>query len=52
MEFCDECGGIMTPSRRGQRKVLLCKCGETKPLDEDLIEGYVFTTKIDHPMGE
>ncbi|MFW9867668.1 MAG: hypothetical protein ACFFEN_16355 [Candidatus Thorarchaeota archaeon] len=53
VEFCDNCGGMMLPSKGKKEKILVCNlCGQTKTLDEDIIESYTYTREIDHPKGE
>ena len=55
VEFCDECGGMMLPSTVGEgigkKKVLKCKCGAIKPLEEEN-EDYKISTKIEHSTQE
>ena len=55
VEFCNECGSMMLPSTTGAgigvRKVLKCKCGFIKPIDQK--EGsYTLKTKIEHSLME
>ncbi|MFX0040396.1 MAG: hypothetical protein ACFFCY_13600 [Promethearchaeota archaeon] len=53
VEFCKNCGGMMLPSKNKIEKVLVCNlCGQSKPLEEDLIQCYKFNTEIYHPPGE
>lgn len=52
MEFCDECGGMMLPSKVDGIKVLKCKCGATKPFSEEKSEAYKVSTKIEHSIRE
>lgn len=52
MEFCDECGGMMFPKTLNGQKVLKCKCGFTKPFQEENLKSYKISTKIDHPVRE
>ncbi len=52
MEFCDECGGMMLPSKLDGEKVFKCKCGAIKPFTEEKSDAYKVTTKIDHSVRE
>ncbi len=52
MEFCDECGGLMLPSKMGGKKVFKCKCGFIKPFSEEKSDSYKVTTKIEHSPRE
>lgn len=52
VEFCDECGGMMLPSKKDGFKVLKCKCGATKPFAEDQKDSYKLKTKIEHSIRE
>ncbi len=56
VEFCDECGGMMLPSTTGQgigvKKVLKCKCGAIKPINNDKNESYKLKTTIEHSLNE
>jgi DNA-directed RNA polymerase subunit M/transcription elongation factor TFIIS len=48
-EFCDKCGGILIPTKDEDENILICKsCGRSIPLESEVIESYVFHTKIDH----
>ena len=55
VEFCDECGSIMLPSTDGAgigvKKVLKCKCGAIKPIDQN-DDSYRLKTKIEHSLRE
>ena len=53
VEFCEECDGMMLPSKDKDENILICNsCGEIKPLEEEVIESYKFNTEIYHPPGE
>ena len=52
MEFCDECGNFMLPSKINGKKVFKCKCGFKKPFAEEKSEAYKVTTKIEHSPRE
>jgi len=42
----------MLPSKYNGRNVLKCNlCGRIKQLNDELIDSYKFTTKIEHPKG-
>ncbi|MFX0021565.1 MAG: hypothetical protein ACFE9S_04515 [Candidatus Hermodarchaeota archaeon] len=50
-EFCENCGGMLLPSKDKNKKILICKsCGEIEILDEKSIESYIFHTEIQHPL--
>ncbi|MHA1913034.1 MAG: RPA12/RPB9/RPC11 RNA polymerase family protein [Promethearchaeota archaeon] len=46
MEFCDDCGSMMLPSKSEGKKVFKCKCGASKPFSEEKSDAYKVTTKI------
>lgn len=50
MEFCNECGGMMLPSKVDGEKVFKCKCGAIKPFSEEKSESYKLKTKIEHSI--
>ena len=50
VKFCDECGGMMLPSKVGGKKVLKCKCGAIKPFDEEQSDSYKVKTTIEHSV--
>ncbi len=50
MEFCDECGSMMLPTKLEGKKVFKCKCGATKPLTEEKSGVYRLSTKIKHAI--
>ncbi|MFX1420052.1 MAG: hypothetical protein ACFE9N_14130 [Promethearchaeota archaeon] len=53
VEFCEICGGMMLPSKDKNEIFLVCNsCGQTKPLEKDVINSYKFSTEIYHPPGE
>jgi len=53
VEFCENCGSMMLPSKKNNNKVLACNsCGKIKPLEKDLMKSYKFITEIQHPPGE
>lgn len=52
LSFCSECGGLMLPSKVNDTKIMKCKCGATKPFDENQINLYVLKTNIDHHFDE
>ncbi len=48
-EFCEKCGGILIPSKNENENVLICNsCGQSIPLEREIIESYIFHTEIDH----
>ncbi|MFW9822430.1 MAG: RPA12/RPB9/RPC11 RNA polymerase family protein [Candidatus Thorarchaeota archaeon] len=50
MEFCDDCGSMMLPSKLNGKKIFKCKCGATKDFTEEKSEAYKLTTKIEHSV--
>ena len=49
-EFCENCGGLLLPSKDKNKNILICKsCSETESLKGDSIESYIFHTEIQHP---
>ena len=44
MEFCDECGSIMLPSKIKGKLVFKCKCGAIKTFDNNKSDAY----KVSH----
>ena len=50
MEFCDECGGMMLPSKVNGKKAFKCKCGAIKDFSEEKSGAYKLTRKIEHPV--
>ena len=51
MEFCDDCGGFMIPSKGVDgKKVFKCRCGAVKPLTDDQVDNYKVSTKIEHSI--
>ena len=52
MEFCDECGSIMFPSKINGKSVFKCKCGAIKNFDENKSNAYKVKTTIDHSVRE
>lgn len=51
MEFCDDCGGLMLPSKdKDGRKIFKCRCGAIKPLSDDQSGSYKVSTKIKQPI--
>lgn len=52
MEFCDECGGLMLPSKVDGRKVFKCKCGAIKEFSDEKSDQYKVKTKIEHSYRE
>ncbi len=50
MEFCDECEGMMLPTKIEGKRVFKCKCGATKPFTKEKSGAYKLTTKIEHPI--
>lgn len=50
MEFCDECGGMMLPTKIEGKKVFKCKCGASKPLTEETSEAYKIKTTLEHSI--
>lgn len=47
MEFCEECGNLMLPSKVDGKKVFKCKCGAIKDFSQDKSEAYKLSQKID-----
>ena len=53
VEFCDNCDGMMLPSKDKNDIVLICNsCGQSKPLEKDNIDSYKINKEIYHPPGE
>jgi len=56
MEFCDECGALLYPSRdKNGNQILMCRsCGYKKTLDKDKesAETYRIGNKIQHTESE
>jgi len=52
MEFCDECGNMMLPTKIEGQKYFKCRCGATKPFSEEKSEFYKIKTKIEHSIRE
>ncbi len=53
VEFCEKCGGMMLPSKVKDKKILVCNsCAQTKSLEGDFIDSYIFNKEICHPTGE
>ena len=50
MEFCDDCGSMMLPSKAEGVIVFKCKCGALKPFNEEKSGEYKVTTKIEHSV--
>ncbi|MFW9896707.1 MAG: RPA12/RPB9/RPC11 RNA polymerase family protein [Candidatus Thorarchaeota archaeon] len=50
MEFCDDCGSMMLPSKVNGKKVFKCKCGAIKEFTEEKSNAYKLTTKIEHSI--
>ena len=50
VEFCDECGGMMLPSKVNGKLVLKCRCGNVKDLSEIDSDAYKVSTKIEHSI--
>lgn len=52
VEFCDECGGLMLPTKDDiGKKIFKCKsCGKTKPLDIVEENHYTIKKKIEHSV--
>ena len=50
MEFCDECGSMMLPSKSDGKKIVKCKCGAIKDLTKENAGAYKITTKIEHSI--
>jgi DNA-directed RNA polymerase subunit M len=48
VEFCDECGNMMLPSKVDGQKVFKCRCGAIKPISDEQTESYKLITKIEH----
>ncbi|MFX1524574.1 MAG: hypothetical protein ACFFCC_13785 [Promethearchaeota archaeon] len=53
VEFCEICGGMLLPSKKKDKKVLVCNsCAQIKTLEKEDVESYTFHSKISHPPGE
>lgn len=52
MEFCDECGSIMLPSKIEGKIMFRCKCGAVKIFNEDKSKAYKVTKTIEHSIRE
>lgn len=52
MEYCDDCGSMMLPSKLNGKKLFKCKCGATKDLTEENAGAYKLTTKIEHSIRD
>ncbi|MHA1211279.1 MAG: transcription factor S [Candidatus Heimdallarchaeota archaeon] len=50
MEFCDDCGSMLTPKKIDSKVVMMCpKCGEGK---KELGKGELLTEEIKHSKEE
>jgi DNA-directed RNA polymerase subunit M/transcription elongation factor TFIIS len=52
MEFCDDCGSIMLPSKIDGKIVFKCKCGAVKSFDKEKSKAYKVTKTIEHSIRE
>jgi len=53
VKFCNKCDGLLRPSKKENRSILICKsCGAKFPLDDTILESYTSNKKIIHPPGE
>jgi DNA-directed RNA polymerase subunit M len=52
MEYCDDCGSMMLPSKLNGKKIFKCKCGAIKDLTEENAGAYKLTTKIEHSIRD
>lgn len=53
VEFCEKYGGMMLPSKDKDKKILVCNSyAQTKSLEDDFIDSYIFHKEIYHPPGE
>ncbi|MFX1563813.1 MAG: transcription factor S [Promethearchaeota archaeon] len=53
MDFCPECSSILTPQKKGKRRVLVCKrCGYTKRLSSKSKAEYRISDEISHGPEE
>ncbi len=52
LTFCDECGQLMLPTKIGDKIVIKCKCGITKPFSEVMTNSYKITMNIGHPFNQ
>ena len=52
MEFCEICGAIMFPSTHQGRRVLSCKCGNHKSINESHFESYKISKRIKHSLKD
>ena len=52
LEFCNECGSMMFPSKINGKVVFKCKCGAIKSFDEDQTDAYTVNKTIEHSFRE
>jgi len=46
LSFCNECGALMFPDKVNYKLVMKCKCGFTKPFDENKANSYKISSNI------
>lgn len=52
LSFCNECGALMFSVKVNDILVMKCKCGATKPFNENMANAYKIKTKINHSFNE
>jgi DNA-directed RNA polymerase subunit M len=52
MEFCDECGSLMMPSKKAGKNIFKCKCGAVKAFSKDQERSYKLKKRIKHSPKE
>jgi len=52
LSFCNECGALMFPDKVNYKLVMKCKCGFTKPFDENKANSYKISSNIKHLCTE
>jgi len=51
MQFCDNCGKLLLPKKKGKKKVLVCaKCGNEYEIDSK--ETYEVEQEVTHKTSE
>lgn len=51
VEFCEKCGNMLLPSKDNDgNKILKCRCGWIRTVDESKEEQYKLKTKIEHSV--
>jgi DNA-directed RNA polymerase subunit M/transcription elongation factor TFIIS len=52
LSFCNKCGALMFPVKVKDILVMKCKCGVTKPFNENITNAYKIKKKIEHSFNE